>query len=299
MLWIAITLFAACAQGVRTGLQKHLAETVDKTTANFARYIFGLPLLLAILLLEYFAVIDAIIASAKFYWYCALLAGLQLFGTLMMLMVFKRKNYMLGVAFARTEAVLVALFGFMFFSAPLPANAVAAVVCGVVGVLLLSNINLRPRSFNLMSSLRGGTFLIGIASGSAFALTAWFIRLANNELETNLWLAPLYTLGVSNVMQISTVLLIAALSGRWRSCWGNIFAHRKLVTGVGLMSILGSWGWFTAYSLAHPAYVKTVGQTEMLVVYFISRKMFRERLSLSELLGICLIVVSIFILYAL
>ena len=315
MGWVLITLFAACAQGTRTGMQKHLAETVDKTTANFARYIFGVPLLLALLALSHYQVIAPFNTTLMFYGYCVLLAGFQLLGTAFMLTVFRRKNYIMGVAFARTEALLVAVIGLLFFTSPVSLTGALAVIIGVVGVLLLSKIKLQTNPQQLRQtlqrirttptrqllsqswlSLSQGSFLLGIGSGMAFAFTAWFIRLANAELDSGPWLGPLLTLGLSNLIQITLVVLIAAISGRLGKLGGNIVRNWKLVSGVGIMSIAGSWGWFTAYGMAHPAYVKTVGQTEMLVVYFISRKMFHERLSRQEALGIALIILSVVVL---
>ena len=315
MNWVFITLFAACAQGTRTGMQKHLAETVDKTTANFARYIFGVPLLITLLALSHYQVIAPFNTTLMFYCYCALLAGFQLLGTAFMLTVFRRKNYIMGVAFARTEALLVAVIGLMFFASPISLTGAIAVIIGVVGVLLLSKINLqvKPQQLQLAlqrvrttplrqllnqswQSLSQGSFLLGISSGIAFAFTAWFIRLANAELDSGPWLGPVLTLGISNLIQITLVVLIATVSGRLSKLIANIARHWKLVSGVGLTSIAGSWGWYTAYSMAHPAYVKTVGQTEMLVVYFISRKMFHERLSRQEALGIALIILSVVVL---
>ena len=312
MSWIFITLFAACAQGTRTGMQKHLAETVDKTTANFARYVFGAPLLLALLALSHYQVIAPFNTTLMFYGYCALIAGFQLIGTAFMLTVFRRKNYIMGVAFARTEALLVAVIGLFFFASPISITGSIAVIIGVVGVLLLSKINLqvKPQQLQLAlqrirttparqllsrswQSLSQGSFLLGIGSGMAFAFTAWFIRLANAELDSGPWLGPLLTLGLSNLIQITLVVLIAAASGRLGKLGVNIVRNWQLVIGVGIMSIVGSWGWFTAYGMAHPAYVKTVGQTEMLVVYFISRKMFHERLSRQEALGVTLIILSV------
>ena len=315
MNWVFITLFAACAQGTRTGMQKHLAETVDKTTANFARYIFGVPLLIALLALSHYQVIAPFNTTLMFYCYCALLAGFQLLGTAFMLTVFRRKNYIMGVAFARTEALLVAVIGLLFFASPISLTGAIAVIIGVVGVLLLSKIKLQinPQQLQLAlqrvratpvrqllnqswQSLSQGSFLLGIGSGIAFAFTAWFIRFANAELDSGPWLGPMLTLGISNLIQITLVVLIATISGRLSKLIANIARHWKLVSGVGLTSIAGSWGWYTAYSMAHPAYVKTVGQTEMLVVYFISRKMFHERLSRQEALGIALIILSVVVL---
>ena len=315
MNWVLIALFAACAQGTRTGMQKHLAETVDKTTANFARYIFGVPLLIALLALSHYQVIAPFNTTLVFYGYCALIAGFQLIGTAFMLTVFRRKNYIMGVAFARTEALLVAVIGVLFFASPISLTGSIAVIIGVVGVLLLSKINLqiKPQQLQLAhrriratptrqllnqswQSLSQGSFLLGIGSGMAFAFTAWFIRLANAELDNGPWLGPLLTLGLSNLIQITLVVLIAAVSGRLVKLGANIVRNWQLVSGVGIMSIVGSWGWFTAYGMAHPAYVKTVGQTEMLVVYFISRKMFHERLSRQEALGITLIILSVVVL---
>ena len=296
MSWVFITLFAAGAQGLRTGMQKHLAETVDKTTANFARYIFGLPLLLGVVALGHLGILPKVDLSLRFYLLCLLIASCQLLGTLLMLQVFKLKNYLLGVAFARTEAVLVAIWGLVFFATPLGWAGMVAVCVGVVGVLLLSQTNWQNGWGDFIKGLGSAGLLLGLGSGAAFAFTAWFIRLANQELVAGQWLGPLYTLGISNLMQIVMVLLFMAACGRWRSGWRNIRSNWRLVTGVGLTSILGSWGWYTAYGMAHPAYVKTVGQVEMLLVYFISRNVFSERSSASELLGVLLVVASIVLL---
>ena len=60
--------------------------------------------------------------------------------------------------------------------------------------------------------------------------------------------------------------------------------------------MVGSIGWFTAFTLENAAYVRAVGQIELVFTFIASVFFFRERTNRPELLGIALIVVAILIL---
>ena len=76
----------------------------------------------------------------------------------------------------------------------------------------------------------------------------------------------------------------------------KIFLVWRIPVIVGLTSILGSIGWFTAMTMQNPALVKTVGQIEIVFTVLISYLVFKERSTWLELLGMGLIVGSILIL---
>ena len=60
--------------------------------------------------------------------------------------------------------------------------------------------------------------------------------------------------------------------------------------------MLGSAGWFTAMTLENAAYVRAVGQIELVFTFIASYFFFRERSNTLELAGILLIVTGIIIL---
>ena len=66
-------------------------------------------------------------------------------------------------------------------------------------------------------------------------------------------------------------------------------AH-DLAVGTG---VLGSLGWFTAFALQNAAYVRSVGQVELIFSVLVSTLFFREKPTLREVMGIGLLAVSI------
>jgi len=65
---------------------------------------------------------------------------------------------------------------------------------------------------------------------------------------------------------------------------------------VGVTSVLGSIVWFTAASFQNAAYVKALGQVEFFITLFITYRVFKEKISLVEYLGMFLIISSVVVL---
>ena len=65
---------------------------------------------------------------------------------------------------------------------------------------------------------------------------------------------------------------------------------------VGILSVVGSAGWFTAMTLQNAAYVRAVGQVELIFTLFVSRYGFGERPTLRELGGIALVAGGVIVL---
>lgn len=66
----------------------------------------------------------------------------------------------------------------------------------------------------------------------------------------------------------------------------------KVPFAIGVSGVLGSLCWFSAFSLANVAYVKTVAQVEVVVSVIIGRSFFGDNYSRREMAGIVLIVIS-------
>lgn len=67
----------------------------------------------------------------------------------------------------------------------------------------------------------------------------------------------------------------------------------SLTAPVGLAGMACSVCWFTAFTLQNAAYVRALGQVELLFTFLASVFVFRERVTTAEIAGICLIVGAI------
>jgi drug/metabolite transporter (DMT)-like permease len=65
---------------------------------------------------------------------------------------------------------------------------------------------------------------------------------------------------------------------------------------VGACGMMASVGWFTAMAIQKAAYVRAVGQVELVFTFIISIAVFRERLRTIEVAGVLLIVAGILVL---
>ncbi|MEK6205635.1 MAG: EamA family transporter, partial [Amylibacter sp.] len=70
----------------------------------------------------------------------------------------------------------------------------------------------------------------------------------------------------------------------------------RVTTLVGLTGVLGSLGWFMAFTLQNAAYVKALGQIELVFTFLASYLIFKERSTGREIIGISLVVISILLL---
>ena len=67
---------------------------------------------------------------------------------------------------------------------------------------------------------------------------------------------------------------------------------------VGLASMVGSFCWFSAFTLKNAAYVNTLGQVELIFGLAASVLFFKEKISGRELTGMAFLLVSICLLVA-
>ncbi|KPN62178.1 hypothetical protein AKJ29_07890 [Aliiroseovarius crassostreae] len=65
---------------------------------------------------------------------------------------------------------------------------------------------------------------------------------------------------------------------------------------VGLSSMIGSFCWFTAFTLQNAALVKSLGQVELLFSYATTIFVFRETVTRREITGTALILLSVLVL---
>lgn len=293
LLWIPFTIMAAFMQSWRNALQKQLRNHVSTLGVTLARFIVALPLAALYLAGLYHVFPETAVPSFSnhFKGYVLIAALAQIAATAFMVMLFKTRNYAIGVGLAKSEAVIAAALGALFFAAPLSVMAWLGVVVGAVAVWLMSLNN--GTSDPDEAGLSFETITTGLASGLCFALCTLYIREAALTLraqDVGFLISAAWVLFF--VILTQTILLTLYLAWREPQTLKHLVTHKKLTASVSVFSFLGSIGWFTAMSLQTVALVKTLGQIEVLFTLAISAWWFKEKLKRTDYMGLGLIVVG-------
>ncbi len=285
-LWIPVTLWAAFAQTLRNAAQRHLTASLGTLGATLVRFLYGLPFAAL-----WLACVHAVgefalpIPNAAFAGWVALGAVSQIAATALLLRVMAERNFTLGVAYSKSEIIQVAVFGFVFLGDRVGLLTAAAVALGTVGVLMLSPADRQRPLRAMLMGWTTRTALLGVASGTGFALSAVGYRGAALSLsETPFLMAAAYTLLAAQLLQ--TVLLGGWLMLRKRDVVARVLRAWRASLFAGFMGAAASVGWFTAMAIEPVAHVRTLGLIELLFSYAVSRRVFRERFTRLELAGI-------------
>lgn len=291
-LWIWLSLGAAAAQSLRFALQKVLAAgALTPLAATWARFLYSAPLVILLVALYGKTRGYEMPALTPAFWLYALGGGVtQVLATVATVALFKRRAFAVGITFKKTEVMLTALAGVVILGDWISAAGAAAIGAGFIGVLLLSNPPEGGSPFNRSAAL-------GVASGVFFALSATGYRGATLALGGS---DPLFVAGVT----LAAVTTTQALGvGLWLAAFDRAqvvatLAAWRTSSLVGLFSLIGSWGWFAAFSLEAAAYVFAVGQVELIFSLAIGAIWFGERIARREVAGMALLTLSIVALVA-
>lgn len=297
------TVGAAATQTARNAMQRSLVERLGTLGATHVRFLYGLPFGLAFLAaIAAIAGLDGLEPSWRFASWTLAGAVFQIAGTALMLAAMRERAFVVAIAYVKTEPVLIAAFGFVVLGEALGAQAMLAVALATAGVLLMSLPAAhaaadapgpqRPRGF---ARLRPA--LLGVASGAMFALSAVGFRGAIVDLGD----APFYTRSTFTLaasLAIQTALLTGWLLARDRRVLREILRAWRPSLAAGAAGALASQMWFLAFSLQAAAAVRTVGLVEILFAQAASRRLFSQRTSRRETLGIVTMVAGLVLLLA-
>ncbi|HSB23294.1 MAG TPA: EamA family transporter [Burkholderiaceae bacterium] len=291
-LWIPITVGAALAQTMRNAAQRRLVGELGTLGATLVRFLYGLPFALLWLALASAATQATPPAmTGGFVGWVVLGAVSQIVATAFLLRAMAERSFALGVAYSKTEVLLVAVFGLVFLGdVPTPTTTLA-VLLGTLGVLLLSPADPeRPlRAMVVGWSTRPALF--GLASGAAFALAAVAFRGATLQLAASPVLAAATTLVLSLALQ--TAMLGGYLLARHAAVVRAVLTLWRPSLFAGFMGAAASAGWFTAFALESAAHVRTLGLIELVFSVAVSRRLFRERFSRLESIGMAVLVAGL------
>ncbi len=295
--WIPITIAAAFAQNLRFMLQKHLKATKLSTGgATFSRFVFAAPLaLLLVIILTLTDMRELPAANARFFMFAAAGGIGQILATMCVVALFAERNFTVGITLKKTETMQTALIALIILGERISLWGILAIGIGLVGIILLSDppktdqpLHWKARLFNKASGY-------GLASGALFGVSATGYRGASLALDSGDFL-----IRAAFILAFVTLFQTLIMAIWLRLCEvGQVTAvlkSWKVSALVGLTGVAGSLCWFMAFTLQNAAYVKALGQIELVFTFLASWLVFKETSSMRELSGIVLVVASILML---
>jgi len=294
-LWVIATVAAAAVQTIRFMLQKRL-KGIELSTggATFSRFLFAVPLACFGVAVLVWLRGYSIPPLGLTFWAFAIAGGVgQIIATFCTVALFSERSFAVGIAFTKTETVQVALFSAVFLAEAVSGLGVVAILIGLAGVLLLS----RPPDGWIAGKIFNRATVLGLLAGAFFGMSAIGYRGATLEIAND---DPLFRamLALACVTAFQSVAM--ALWLRWREAGevGRVLGAWRATLPVGVTGVLGSLGWFTAFALQNAAYVRSVGQVELIFSILVSMLVFGEKPKAREVAGMALLVVSIVLIVA-
>lgn len=291
-MWIVVSLLAAAFQTVRFMLQKVLATgTLSAAGATFSRFFYSAPFIL-ILLACYLAMTGSALPriEASFWAYGLAGGAAQIAATVCVVLLFKQRNFAVGITFKKTEVIQTALMGWIVLGEGVSTLGFAAIALGVVGLLLLSG-GAEAKGFSIRD-FGNRAAVLGIASGFLFSISAVSYRGASLAIDTDDPISrAAVTLAV--VVLLQTLIMVVWLGLREPGEMARVWQARKVAVWIGLTSMGGSFCWFVAFTVQNAAYVKAVGQAELILSVAASTLFFKEKITGREWAGMSVLVGSI------
>lgn len=291
-LWIVATIAAALFQTVRFMLQKVLSMGALSTAGStYARFAYAAPAATLVIGVYLWMRGLPMPSPSPAFWGFALVGAVsQILATVCVVALFRQRNFAVGITFKKTEVIQTAIVGAALFGDAVSFAGWGAILIGLFGVLLLSRTP--GLQHGLWKSLTSRATVLGLTSGFFFAFSGTSYRAASLEIASDdAFLRAGVTLACVTLSQLAGMSLWL----RWREP-GQLTAvwrARRMAVWVGLTSMAGSLGWFTAYTLQTAAYVQAVGQIELIFSLLASVLFFRETVTARELVGIGFLAASI------
>ncbi|QYJ92927.1 DMT family transporter [Shewanella spartinae] len=296
-MWIVFTFLAAFMQSWRNALQSQLSRDVKVAGVTLARFLWAGPIAACYLAALYLflppdlqqvgqqAGQESLQLFPTSFWGFVLGAALmQIVATGLMVKLFQLRDFAIGAGLAKSEAIVAAVFGALFFGTQLSLLGWLGVVIGAVAVLLMSKGTGGAR-------LSPQVLLLGLACGSAFALTSLWVREASLVLTLPFPHSAAWVLFW--VISVQTVILLLFLYLQDRQTLAALWRRPKLTLAISVTSCLGSIGWFSAMALQAVPYVKTLGQVEVFFTLIVAGSYLKQKVKPKEMTALLLIAVAV------
>lgn len=297
-LWIFAAIFGAACQTARSAFQKNMISRLGDYGAAYIRFCYALPFtsLVWVFWLSFSGHSIPILSSYSLFLLC-LGSIFQVLFTYVLMQVFAHKSFAAGIAFSKTEVILIAFLEVVILNVIFSLPLILGILLGVLSVLFLSFakkaetiLETFKQLFNSM--LKIGT-LIGLLSGLLLAASVVFFRMAIISVDAPLLDKSIYISFIAIVFQ--TILVGFYLFFFKKEQFFSVFKHWKPSLPAGICGTGATFGWFLAFGLATAAEVRAVGQIELIFSILISIMIFKEKIKRTETIGIILLGISILI----
>ena len=291
-IWIPITIFAAFSQNLRSIYQKKLQKNISNISSTYTRFLFGLPFVFIYFLFLYNYSNTTFLVSninLQFIFYCLIGGISQIIATFLLLKIFMTNNFSVATAYSKTEPIQAAFFGFILLSDPISFIGFIGILIGLIGIMITSikKVNLSISFFNL-------SVFYGLLSGSLFGLAAVLFRGASHSLfSIDYILTSSFTLLIAIGIQ-TLILTIYILIKDIKQLY-LLYLNWKDSLIVGFFGAFASICWFYAMSVQNVAYVRALGQIELIFTILASIFYFKEKIIKTEILGILITLTGILI----
>ena len=284
--WIIITLLAAFSQNIRSTYQKKLKNKMSNISSTYTRFLFGLPFVLIYFLFLYnFSNTTFLIENINIHFlnFCFIGGVSQIVATFLLIKIFSYNNFSVATSYSKTEPIQAAFISFIIFNEVISITGLVGIVIGIIGIIITS---FTIKDFK--NTLKNYSVIYGLLSGSLFGLSAVLFRAASHNLYSQDYLlTSSFTLLIA--ITIQTFLLTSYIIYRDIRQFNLVFSNLRDCFIVGFFGAFASIFWFYAMSIQNVAYVRALGQIELIFSLIISYFYFKERITLNQILGIFII----------
>lgn len=289
-LWVPVTILAAALQTGRNAVQKGLTEELGTLGATQVRFVFGLPFACLFFLLAW-SVTDRLWPGLNWTFLLFVCVGAiaQIAATALMLAAMRLRDFVVVTVWIKTEPVQIAIFGVLVLGDAVGVGTGLAILVATLGVVWMAY---RPSASSGGWRSNWQPIALGILAGAAFAVAAVGFRGAILALpEGNFLVRASWTLLCGLVVQAG--LLAAWLSWREPDLWRRCLGAWRISLWGGFLGAAASQAWFIGFALTTAANVRTLALVEVFFAQFLSKRLFNERTSRQEKVGMTLIIIGV------
>ncbi len=285
--WFLLTLCGAFLQNLRSLLQRKVTDSLSINGASFVRFLFAIPFAILICLVS----VDTFSGiSDEFLIYVVLGGVAQIVGTSCLISAVVQGNFSVGTTLSKTEAAQAALFGLIVLGDGVSLSIALGILVSLLGVICLSS-----NATEWLSRLSRQALVLGLISGTGFAIAAVCFRGASLSLDGGTFFERA-AITVLSAVTLQSFIMGAYLMAREPGELSRVFENWKISSVIGAIGMFASLCWFSAMTLNSAAIVRAVGQVELLFTLATTIFWFKEKIRLSQFVGMVLIVGGIWLL---
>ena len=292
-LWVIITILAAFSQNLRSAFQKKLQNDLSDIGATNVRFLFGLPFAIIYFLFLHNSYEVTLTSIPNKFILFALIGGVsQIIATFLLLKIFNYKNFAVGTTYSKTEPIQALFFSILILGETISYMGMIGIIIGIFGVIFISYKSDKLSYDNKPDSKN--SIYLGLLSGALFGIAAVMFRGASLSLNLdNLLYSSGLTLLVALFIQTTLLGIYLIITDKNQILLS--FDNLKDCTIVGFFGALASMCWFYAMSIQNVAYVRALGQIELVFTILMTLIYFKEKISFREIIGICFILIGIIV----